>query len=1061
MNDANSTRRAVAVTHEPIEEWWIRYWRAPPPLLYLALFYSAYVLAGGFGQGLALIPGVAITFWPPAGIFVATLLMTSRYSWPWWIAAGCLAELTCNAIWFHNAIPFALIYFSANALVALTAAGLINRFIGKPFRLDTLEEVAAFVVLGAGIAPMISATIIATTDALLGKHPFWTAWPLVWLGDGTGLLVSTPLTLVAVQAWRDRTAIPLPRLIEAVVVLVILLGVGALSFKGYLPTPYILLPPLLWAAARFQLKGAAAALALIAIMAAMFAVHGAGGLGDQPGLVREEIVGLQAFLGISAISSLVVAVLSLQHSQALHLVKSANADLESRVIERTAALREIEAQHGAMFAASDVGMTQTDPASRRFLRVNTAMSAITGYSEAELLSLTVEDLNHPDDRAKDLEAWRHLGSEIGYAIEKRYLRKDGRTVWVEVTANLIRDAQGNPYRAAAVIHDITARKRAEEALRESEELNRSTLQALPAHIAVIDGAGLIISVNQAWSEFAANNGSENPSNSGVGGSYLDVCGRAAAENAEAAKALAGIGAVLAGTEQQFTMEYACHGPLQQRWFLMMVAPYQSGSQRGAVISHLNITERKCAEQALRGSEQRMRAIFDHQFQYSGLLTPEGKVVDMSESALRVIGAPREEVIGQDFVALPVFARAPETQELWRRQFADALSSGSSAQAEASYHTPDGSLRCALNIATALRDEHGTAKHLLVEGIDFTERKQAEEALQASEAFSRSVLEASPDCVKVIGMDGKLEFVNGNGLKQLEIDDFSFCRGELWTSLWPEETRQIIAQSIATAKDGMGSRFEAFCPTFKGTPKWWDVAVSPVLDAQQRCTRIVSVSRDISDRKLHEEHLKLMMNELNHRVKNTLATVQSMASQTLRSSPSLAEAKSRFESRLMSLSKAHDVLTREKWDSAPLADIVDHAIMPYRGSRQDRFEVSGPDIRISAQMALAFAMTLHELCTNAVKYGALSKDKGKVTITWSVPGRKNAKPILKFRWSEKGGPPVTPPTSIGFGTKLIERSLASDLGGSVKITFARTGVTCAITASLDNLGETVPKLRQMS
>jgi len=168
--------------------WRTRFWRAAPPLYYLALFYAAYVLAGGFGQGLALIPGVSITFWPPAGIFVATLLLTRARSWPWWIATGCLAELTCNAIWFHNAIPPALIYFAANALVALTAAGLIRRMTDKPFRLETLEEVAAFVLLGAGVAPVVSATLIAATDALTGKHPFWTAWPLVWLGDSTGLL---------------------------------------------------------------------------------------------------------------------------------------------------------------------------------------------------------------------------------------------------------------------------------------------------------------------------------------------------------------------------------------------------------------------------------------------------------------------------------------------------------------------------------------------------------------------------------------------------------------------------------------------------------------------------------------------------------------------------------------------------------------------------------------------------------------------------------------------------------------------------------------------------------
>ncbi len=235
----------------------------------------------------------------------------------------------------------------------------------------------------------------------------------------------------------------------------------------------------------------------------------------------------------------------------------------------------------------------------------------------------------------------------------------------------------------------------------------------------------------------------------------------------------------------------------------------------------------------------------------------------------------------------------------------------------------------------------------------------------------------------------------------------------------------------------------------GTYRWFLSRALPVRDANEQIIRWIGTNTDITERREAEEQRSVLVNELNHRVKNTLATVQSMASQTMRSSPNMAEAKSRFEDRLMSLSKAHDVLTREKWESAPLADIVERAIMPYGGSAGELFEVSGPDTRISAQMALAFAMTLHELCTNAVKYGALSKPKGRVEIGWRVSKVKKANSILKFHWREKGGPPVAKPASRGFGTRLIERNLANDLGGNVKITFARSGVKCEITTALEN------------
>ena len=144
--------------------------------------------------------------------------------------------------------------------------------------------------------------------------------------------------------------------------------------------------------------------------------------------------------------------------------------------------------------------------------------------------------------------------------------------------------------------EIAQRKVAEEALRESEELNRRTLQALPAHIAVIDRQGRIVTVNQAWTEFARSNGAGRRAAVAVGVNYCEVCRRAAGENdATAAQALAGIEAVLRGTREPFTMEYPCHSPQQQRWFLMTVAPFGPGGEGGAVITHLNITERTRAE----------------------------------------------------------------------------------------------------------------------------------------------------------------------------------------------------------------------------------------------------------------------------------------------------------------------------------------------------------------------------------------------------------------------------------------------------------------------------------
>jgi two-component sensor histidine kinase len=211
--------------------------------------------------------------------------------------------------------------------------------------------------------------------------------------------------------------------------------------------------------------------------------------------------------------------------------------------------------------------------------------------------------------------------------------------------------------------------------------------------------------------------------------------------------------------------------------------------------------------------------------------------------------------------------------------------------------------------------------------------------------------------------------------------------------------------------------------------------------------MVGVVQDVSERKRHEQHLRLLINELNHRVKNTLATVQSMASLTLRGSLDVEEARTRFEARLIALAGAHDILTRENWEGASLNLIVERAISPYLSSERNRFTINGPEIVIPPKYALALIMALHELCTNAAKYGALSNETGKVAIAWELAGRAG-EGELRMTWQERDGPDVTPPSRRGFGSRLIEQGLAQDLSGEVKIVYAASGVMCRIRAPLE-------------
>ena len=195
------------------------------------------------------------------------------------------------------------------------------------------------------------------------------------------------------------------------------------------------------------------------------------------------------------------------------------------------------------------------------------------------------------------------------------------------------------------------------------------------------------------------------------------------------------------------------------------------------------------------------------------------------------------------------------------------------------------------------------------------------------------------------------------------------------------------------------------------------------------------------------HQQLLIHELNHRVKNTLAIIQSIAMQTLRGHDTPPDVREAFMARLMALADAHDILTAENWDSAELCQVLKQALgMHQPHGRSNRISLAGPAIRLQPKSAVAVAMATHELATNAVKYGALSSDAGSIDIHWSVSGASEAA-IFRLTWTEQGGPPVEAPTRKGFGTRLIERGLAAELNGSARLEFTPGGLVCTIEAPL--------------
>jgi PAS domain S-box-containing protein len=230
----------------------------------------------------------------------------------------------------------------------------------------------------------------------------------------------------------------------------------------------------------------------------------------------------------------------------------------------------------------------------------------------------------------------------------------------------------------------------------------------------------------------------------------------------------------------------------------------------------------------------------------------------------------------------------------------------------------------------------------------------------------------------------------------------------------------------------------------GSMFWAAIFISPVRDEHGDIVQHFASFVDLTSQKKEQAQATMMINELNHRVKNTLATVQSIVWQALRNPADPEAIRKYIESRLFALSRSHDLLTREHWEGAGLLDLINEAMEPFgiANGRAERFVVTGKNIRIPPNATLALGIAFHELATNAVKYGAFSNESGSILIAWTIePAPEGNRLIL--RWQEKNGPPVKPPSRKGFGSRVIERGLAHELHGKVHLDYQLGGVVCTI------------------
>lgn len=352
--------------------------------------------------------------------------------------------------------------------------------------------------------------------------------------------------------------------------------------------------------------------------------------------------------------------------------------------------------------------------------------------------------------------------------------------------------------------------------------------------------------------------------------------------------------------------------------------------------------------------------------------------------------------------------------------------------------PDGSRVRFMPFPKPLHDETGALIGAVNMLVDVTDRRRTEERLAA-------IIETSEDAVISKNLDGIITSWNSAAERLFGYTAVEAI-GRPVTMLMPPE--RVDEEPGIIARIRRGERIEHYDTVRRrkdGSAIDISITVSPIKDSSGTIIGASKIARDITDRKQGEQRQHLLVGEVKHRIKNLLATVQAIARQTLKGAP--AEEREAFIARLMALANAQDLLTLERWNRAAVRDVVDRALRPFEAKLNARFLTKGSeDVWVDAQRASLLTMALHELATNAVKYGALSNGYGVVSLAWEVVGEEDAQSV-RLTWRELGGPLVVPPERKGFGSFLIERALQGSGGGGAKLDFNPNGLICSLEVAL--------------
>jgi PAS domain S-box-containing protein len=584
--------------------------------------------------------------------------------------------------------------------------------------------------------------------------------------------------------------------------------------------------------------------------------------------------------------------------------------------------------------------------------------------------------------------------------------------------------------------DISDRKHAADAIDEARIYAEATVQTIRQPLLVMDGAMRVQTANPAFYDLFKLSSKETE------GALVHDLGNGEWDIPQLRSFLADV--LSQGRRvSQFEIEHEFRG-IGRRVMLLNAQALTRGNGREVLIllAIEDITQRRDSENEQRRSAESLQQLIEALPGAVYTTDAAGSITYFNAAAADLWGREPELGVEEWCGSLRMLRTDGTPLPHAECPMAMALKQGRPIRgAEAVAERPDGVRVPFLAYPTPLRDASGVITGAVNMLVDITDRKRVEALGERIAAIVRD----SDDAISSTGADGIVTSWN-RGAERL----FGYAADEIIGQsimlLIPPEGRAEEEDILRRVFDGEHiAHSETIRQHKDGKQVWVSLTVSPLKDAGGQVVGASKIARDMTERRRADEHRQILVGELNHRVKNTLAVVQSIASQTLGNALTMEDARFAFGARLMNLATAHDILTRESWTGADLTEIVADTVKPHSGG-ENRFRIEGPHVNLPPSAALAMAMALHELSTNAAKYGALSSEAGLVDIVWRFVGNGGDR-HLTLTWTESGGPPVSKPKRKGFGSRLIERALAQELGGTVDVAYENAGVVCTIDAPM--------------